>query len=320
MPLAHDFQRPGSPDSTKWLQRAVWGALLLLAAIVLSFAGYYVWDRYVYLGDTLALDRNIQQMEETIQDDPQNPEARLMLAESYLRSGRYDEALDQAEQVLNLYPDNESALLIVGMAQLRTGHSQAALSPLERLVALRQGGPFAPSDTILEAAYYFLGESYLQLDQPAKAIPALKAALLISPTDADALYQAGLAFQAIGESQAALAYYHQAVRMVPNFVEAYSGMVDSYTRSDQADHERYARGMVAFCQQDYHLSVSYLEDATEALPDFAPAFLGAGLVYEQLGQFELASAALERALALDPDDFAARQALGRTKAILEQGN
>jgi tetratricopeptide (TPR) repeat protein len=320
MPGSSNSVQSSQPDTTQRLERAVWAALLLLAAVVLCFAGYYVWDRYIYLGDTVALEQYIDGMEETIRDDPQNPEARLLLAESYLRSSQYEEALDQAVQVLNLYPDNESALLLAGMAQLRLGHSQDALNPLERLVALRRGEPLAPSDTILEAAYYFLGESYLQLDQPAKAIPPLKAALLISPTDADALYQAGLAFQSIGEPQTALSYYHQAVRMVPDFVEAYAGMVDSYSASDQPDHERYARGMIAFCLQDYHLSISYLEDVTKALPEFGPAFLGAGLAYEQLGQPDEASAALERALQLDPDDFAAQQALGRTQAILEQGN
>jgi tetratricopeptide (TPR) repeat protein len=299
--------------STQTIQRAVWTTLAVLVAVLVLFISHYVWDRYIYLGGRPSDDLDIEQ---AVHRDPRDAEARIALAESYARSGRYADALDQAEQVLGLYPDAANALLIAGISHVLLGQTEAALDPLHGFVALRQDEPMARTDTVLEAAYYYLGESYLKLDRPMEAIPVLEAALLISPTDADALYQLGLAYHASGQPELALQQYHEAVRFVPDFVEAYRGMVESYSALGQPGYEAYARGMEAFSLKDCRTAQPYLEQATETLPDFAPASLGIGLTYECLGQLEAASSAIGRALALDPGDFAAQQAFGRTQAAL----
>ena len=172
------------------------------------------------------------------------------------------------------------------------------------------------ADPALEAAYYFLGESYLKLNRPGESIAALEAALLISPIDADALYQLGQAYQATGQSERALEKYHQAVRLVPDFTEAYSEMIVSCEALGWLDYAAYARGMQAFSTQDYGLAQTHLEQASRALPDFAPAFLGLGLAYEATGQLEAARSAVERAIELKPDDFATQQAFGRIQLLL----
>jgi tetratricopeptide (TPR) repeat protein len=243
-----------------------------------------------------------------------------MLAESYLRSGKHAAALEQAEQVSRMYPDNPSALLIAGISHVRLDQPQAALRPLHRFVEMRQDQPMAHSDIILETAYYYLGESYLQLERPVEAIPLLEAALRIRPTDADALYQAGLAYQAAEQPQTALERFHAAVRLVPDFVEAYQGMASIYAELDQPDHENYALGMVAFSRRDYRVAARHLEKAVDALPDFAPAHLGLGLAYERLGELEDALPPIRQALELDPNDFATQQAIGRIERTLNQGN
>jgi tetratricopeptide (TPR) repeat protein len=245
---------------------------------------------------------------------------RIALAETYLAAEQYAEALDQATQVLVLYPENAPALLIAGLANAYLDRPQASLDPLKRFVALRKDEPMAGLDSALEAAYYFLGESYVKLGQPAEAIPVLEAALVINRTDADALYQLGLAYQASGQPEAALERYHKAVRLVPDFLEAYQGMITSYSALGQPHSVAYARGMEAFCLQDYESALPYLEQATTSLPDFAPAFLGLGLTYERLGRLDEALAAIQRVIDLDPGDFAAQQTLGRLQAALNSQN
>ena len=69
--------------------------------------------------------------------------------------------------------------------------------------------------------------------------------------------------------------------------------------------------------QDYEAAQTYLERATDALPDFAPAFLGLGLTYEKMGNLDAALTAIQRALELNPGDFAAQQALGRIQAAID---
>ena len=315
MSTPNSHQRPRL--STQGIQRAIWIALAALIANLALFGGYYYWDRYMHLGDKSPLELDIDQMEQVIRENPQNPEARVALAEFYLNKGMHKDALHQAEQVLGLYPENEVALLIAGIAHVHLNQPSDALEPLERFVALRKDQPMANIDTILEAAYYFLGESYMKLNRSSEAIPVLEAALLISRTDADALYQLGLAYQADGQPELALERYHQAVRFVPDFFEVYGAMIESYSALDHPDYVVYAQGMQALSQQDYETAHKHLEFAVQALPNFAPALLGLGLTHEQMGDLEAALAVVQRALELNPNDFAAQQALGRIQAMMD---
>jgi tetratricopeptide (TPR) repeat protein len=303
--------------STPNIQGAVWVVLAALIAVLVLFSAYYYWDRYVVrLGDQSPLELGVGHLEQAIREDPQNPETRVALAEFYLDQGLYPEALDQSTQVLSLFPEDEGALLISGIAHIRLDQPEAAIEPLEQFVAARKDREMARADTALEMAYYFLGESYMKLDKPVAAIAVLEAALAINRTDADARYQLGLAHQANDQPEAALEQYHQAVRFVPNFTEAYGGMIESYAALDQLEYVAYARGMEALTLQDYETAQTHLEHATQALPDFAPAFLGLSLTYEKLGQLEAALATIERALELEPDDFAAQQTFGRLQATM----
>jgi tetratricopeptide (TPR) repeat protein len=320
MSLSNGVQGNQSGASTQAIERAVWMALAGLVCVALAFAGYYVWDRYVHLGDRSAAERCVEEAELAVVHDPQNPGMRVALADSYLAAGDYAASFEQANQVLVVYPDNLGALLIAGVAAVRMGELEEALDPLQSFVQLRKDQPMAGTDTALETAYYFLGECYVRLELYAEAIAVLEDALEINSTDADSLYQLGLAHQARGDLERALESFHRAVRFVPDFVEAYSGMAQCYAALGQASHESYARGMVAYSLTDDLTAQTYLEDATESLPDFAPAYLGLGLTYERLGRLEEALTALQYALDLDTNDFVAQQAFGRIQSIVQAGN
>ncbi len=301
------------PPDIAVLKRAIRFVLVALFAVLLLGGGYYVLDRYRHPQDRSPMEVGIAHMEEVVRDEPDNADARVALADAYLASGRHKEALDQTEQVLALYPDAAGALLITGIAHARMDHPQDVVEPLQRFVSLRKDSPIARMDTALEAAYYFLGESYVKLGRPAEAAGALEAALEISPTDADAHYMAGEARRGLGQMEQALAHYQQATRFVPNFAEAYEGMAEAYAALGQSDHTDYALGMSAYSRDDYRRAQAYLEQASEKLPDFAPVFTGLGLSYEKLGRLSEARNALQQALELDPEDFAAQQALSRVE-------
>jgi tetratricopeptide (TPR) repeat protein len=309
------------PTSTT--NRVLSGAVLLMAVAVvgllLIFGGYYYWDRYVgRLGDQSPLEIEIDRLETAIREDPQNPDNRLALAEFYLAEGLNEQAIEQTRQVLALNPTDEAALLLQGIAYVRLDEPAAALDPLEKFVAARRAHPMAQVDTALEAAYYFLGVCYIQLDRPELAISILEEALTINKTDADALYQLGQAYLAVNQHENALGPYHRAVRLVPDFTEAYDGMISAYTTLNQPDHAAYARGMQDFSARDFDAAQTRLEAATQALPDFAPAFLGLALTYEKQGQLEQAVAAVQHVLTLEPNNFAAQQAHGRIQTTLKQ--
>ncbi len=302
--------------SDERLRRAVWGVAIALVAAVLLFAGFYTWDRYLAPDDKSPLELQVEGLEEAVRQDPQNPDLRVSLAESYLRAGEPERALEQSTQVLKADPEHTGALWVTGVALVRLGRPQEAIEPLEAFVEIRKENPMAHVDTALEAAYYYLGTSYLQLDRPADAVAALQAALKIVRYDADAIYQLALAYQAQGEHEKALEQLHNAVRFVPDFSEAYSAMIVSYQALGDEGGQAYARGMQAFSTRDFQTAKAELEQATQQLPEFSPAFLGLGLTYEQLGDLAAAEQAVRRALELDPNNLAAQQALGRIQASM----
>ncbi|MBK8422266.1 tetratricopeptide repeat protein [Candidatus Villigracilis saccharophilus] len=299
------------------LIKYIWTAGLAFAAIALMFFGYYYKDRYVRVDDKSPLDISIDQLEIAVRENPENPEARVALAEFYLGKGLYSQAIEQTDQVLSTFPENTGALLISGITYTRSGQSQKAIAPLEKFIDLRKDDPMAMSDTALQTAYYFLGESYNTLDQADKALPALEAALKINSTDADALFQAGLSSQTMNDHKKAIEFFDRAVLFVPDFTEAYAGMIESYTALNKPDHTDYARGMQAFSLKDYKTAQKYLESAREALPDFSSAHFGLALTYEQLNRLDDALISIKIALQLDPNNFSLQQVQERIEAAIK---
>lgn len=303
--------------STLRLQRYVVITTVALITVTVLFTAYYLFDRYSAPATKSPNQHGIEQLQTVIQQDPQNVEARLALAQLLLEQGQPALALDHTTVVLKAFPDNEPALLISGVAYAATQQFDAASTALEKFVALRRDRQMAASDMNLETAYYYLGQVYLEQRQPDRAVAALEAAITISPTDADALNLAGRAYQALGQHAHAIARWQRAAKLVTDFDEAYTGLINSYSALNQTDHVAYARGMQAFARRDYATARAHLEHATGALPEFAPAFLGLGLTYEQLGQVDAALKAIQRAAELTPEDFATVQALSRLQMLIK---
>jgi len=308
---------PKTPLSTQNIRRGIIIVAVLLILVMAAFSAVYYWDRFLPRGDQSPSEIAIQEAEKAVREHPQDPDLRLALARIYYENSLYPEALEHANQVLSVSPDSENALLIAGLANIRLAQAAAAIPPLEQLIAARKKNPMAKSDMLLEMAYYFVGESYNKLGQNENAIPPLEAALEITPTDADALYQLGVAHQSQERCETALESYHKAVRLVPDFTEAYQGMAECYTLLDEPGRVEYARGMQAFGMKDYERAHTHLQKAVQLLPEYAPALLGLGLIYEKTNDLNAAADVLQQALALDPHDLAARQALGRVQASLD---
>lgn len=307
-------------NNTQQLSRLVWIAFIAVVGVGIAFGSYYYWDRYVRLDDQSPLEMGISDLEQAVRDDPQDPDARLALAQYYFQSGIYDEAITQSEQILNAYPENDQALFLIGVSYVQMGEIEAALSPLEEFAAIRRQSPMAKTDMTLETSLYFLGESYNKLNRYDQAVPILEEALEINHTDADAMFQLGVAYTQVGQHALAIEQYENAVRFVPNFTEAYHGMSVSYNALGQSDHVAYAQGMEAYAMGEYDTALTHLNSATANLPDFAPAHLGLGLTNEQLGNLQEAESHLLTALELSPNNFLIEHSLGRVQMAIEHNN
>ena len=303
--------RNGPAPGTDALRRAVLVTVAALVVVISAFSGYYLWDRYIHRGDRSAIEVQTESLLQAAHNNPNDAAARVALADAHLSARDYGQAVELADGVLAAYPDEAGALLIAGVAHCFLDEPAKAVRHLERFVSLRQGRPMARADQTLEMAYYFLGESYVRLHEPDKGASALEAALAISPTDADALFRLGQAYQLLDRPLAALEQYQHAVRLVPDFGQAYEGMAGCYASLGWDAHGVYARGMQAYAAGEYEKAEAYLEQAAAELPEFAPAHVGLALAYEKRGQLGKAKRAAQWALDLAPDDFVARTVIAR---------
>ncbi len=299
------------------LVRAIIVVGVLLILVGGTFAGYYYWDRYRPRGEPSPLQQAIEEAERQVRENPADPDLRLQLAALYFEAGLFDKAAEQAAQVAKAYPDVDVAWYLAGLSYVRLERRDEALPFLEKFIVLREDHPMAGIDTQLQTAYYYVGETYVLRAEYEKAVEPLQGALRISPTDADARYQLAVALQHLGRCEEALEHYHWAVRLVPDFTEAYQGMAECYELLQKPAHVAYARGMVAFSQRDFETALTRLQEAADQLPDFAPVWLGLGMTYEELGDLEAALDALEKARTLNPDDFTIQHVYGRVQTKLE---
>lgn len=287
-------------------------AILLLVATA-GFAAFYYFDRYVSTDDTL-VERQIEQFAQAIQGNPADPEARVSIAEWYLRNDMIDEAIEQGNEALKLDAGNQAALMVLGQAYLVKHDATAAIATFERIVALNRDNEFAMIDRRMNQVYYRLGELYLERGEYGKAAEALHEAIAVDPTDADANYLLAVTYQSMGDHTAAIVTFEEALRFVPNFPEAYAGLRDSYRSLNKAGEALYATAMLEYARGEYGAAATKLEEAAKIAPSFAAIDLGLGLVYEQLGKSDAALTALHRYIKTNPDSVVAQQTMGRLAA------
>jgi tetratricopeptide (TPR) repeat protein len=307
-------------SSTYQLTRIVILLGIVLVVAVISFGSYYYYDRY-YRTQPKAAQVSLEQAEKAVRDDPQNIDKRLVLAETLMVNARWEEAIAQANEVMGTDPEApyvQRVWLITGVSNAQMGNYSEAIDPLTRFVDARKDEDMPGVDHQLQSAAYYLGDSYLQLKDPQSAVAPLENAVNWSQTDADAMYKLGVAYAGIQEYEKAANMFHAATTFVPDYLEAYQAMAETYDVLKMPDLAMYARGMMAYSTKDYAKARDLLLKSAQARHDFAPTFAGLGRTYEALEDLPAAKSAYETALTIDQNNFTATNGLQRVEAMLKK--
>jgi tetratricopeptide (TPR) repeat protein len=308
----------GLLSDTHQLTRIIILAGIALVLAVIGFAGYYYYDRYYNQPQLGAQEMSVAHAEQAVRDNPDDLEKRMALAEIYMLYQRYTDAIAQAQQVLASEPDNQRGWLVIGVASASAGQPADAIDPLTRFVNARKDEDMPGLDKSLQAAAYFLGDSYLQLGKPQEAIEPLTQAVNWSQTDADSMYKLGMAYSALQDYPKAVNMFSAATAFVPDFLEAYDAMALAFDAAGKPDYGDYARGMSAYSKKDYKTAVELLKKSAQAQPGYAPTFAGLGMAYEALGSLQEALDAYQIGVQLDPNNFSATRGVERVQKLLDK--
>ena len=304
-------------SSTYQMQRILVLTGIVLVVVAASFAGYYYYDRY-YRPQPKVAEMGLAEAEQAVRDNPNDPDKRLVLAETYLVNRRFDDALTIANQVMANYPENQHAWLLVGVVNNLKGNYQDAVGPLQKYYDANKETDMPGLNKALQSATYYLGDSYLKLNELDKAVPVLEMSVKWTQTDSDAIYKLGMAYIGIKKYEQAVTQFQNATLFVPNFTEAYEGMATAFEALNDTDYAGYARGMVAYSKKDYKTALDLLLKAAQAKPDFIPVFNGLGLTYEATDDLKNAKLSYEMATKLSSNDYTATTGLQRVNALLNK--
>ena len=283
------------------------GTAVLVIGLV-AFGVFYYKDQHLPAAPSL-LSQSISQAEAAVRKTPNNVNARMQLGAAYQAAGRYADSMAQFDQVLKVSPGNKAALLGKGYAQLTSGDLAGATKTYSVITAADRSGEFAPEDTQLASAYYYLGVIDVKQHQPQVALDQLAGALKIDATDSDALYQVVLAQLQLGRTAEAVKSFHQALTFVPtDWCDPYQQLQKAYVTLGQKDEAAYAGAMVTFCQKNPTEAATELKTLTDG-PAAADAMNGLGLIAQTQNDNKGAIAWFQKVVAKDPKNATALNAL-----------
>lgn len=292
------------------LNRAIKRVALLLVAATIAFVAFYTIDRWLVARPPI-IDQQVATLEQAVRDNPNDLAVRGQLADTYVEKGRFEDAVAQYDAILATGRGLELAHFGRAAAYMGLGRLDDAAADYAVVVDIAKTGEMANVDTTLEAAYYGLGSIAMKQSKPADAVSYLEKALAITRSDADALYLIGTAFIATGQIDKAVTVLRASVVFVPfGWSEPYVALGNAYTASGKAALAAWAQAMADLNSgkaDSARTELMALVDGEAGLD----AAVGLGLLYEVAGDTASASSWYSKALAIEPDNNAARLGLTR---------
>lgn len=247
----------------------------------------------------------------------------ICLAECSLKTRRFEKAVEAGSQALLMDAQNGQAHYVVGLAKLSAGEVEDGIEHLTTATLVKPENP---------VAWLSLAEAYSQTSQTQRALETLRSAALSVPESAEVNYQLAVLYQQNQEFSEALPFLKKAASLSPHSAEVASqlsqtllnlgyldeaeGFLEQARNQWPGDHNiAYTQANVYIAKNRKNEALLPLEVAVKArnAPKewfmlYAETLVGdAQLVFAREGKVDYtrlvnAKQALEKVLALDPDD------------------
>jgi len=229
---------------------------------------------------------------------PLSADQSIRLAKSHARKGEIEQARQIYQALLEKFPENKKA--IEGLRALSNpvlqpngaGHNQNPINDLIGLYtqgrleeALTQGVALARQYQHAPLIANLLGAIYTGLGREDEAVASYHRALTLKPDYVEAHYNLGVALDKFGRHAEAVTSYGRALALKPDYAEAHYNLgvaLDNHGKHEEA--------------------VASYHRALELKPGYVQAHNNLGSALKTLGRYEEAVASYRRALELKPDD------------------
>jgi tetratricopeptide (TPR) repeat protein len=299
----------------RWIKRIA----LLFVVVLVAFVAFYAIDRFRAPAPAIA-DQQLAAAEAAVQADPADIPARGRLADLYTANGRYQDAIVQYDAILESGKETQLAHFGRAYAYKGLGELDKAAADYQVVVDIASQGEMANVDPVLNAAYYGLGEIAMKQSRYQDAITNLEAAARIKRSDADTLNLLGAAYLAAGEHEKAVDTTRKAIAFVPlGWSEPYETLAAAYEKLGQADSAEWAAAMA-------EISSGQVDEAKTRLlaladgPLALDAAIGLGIAFESQNELTSAAEWYGKALAIDPENAAAKLGFERTANTVTDPN
>jgi tetratricopeptide (TPR) repeat protein len=292
--------------------------LLILSALSILCLCIITWTQVGYWQNSITL------FDHTLKVTDNNWLAYNIRGAAYNGLGNYKQAIEDLNKAIEIEPGYADAYYNRGIAYKGLGNYKEAIEDFDRAIEIRPG--FAEAYIKRGLAYTMLGNSKQAIEDftraskrseaaldwfnkarelintdPKKTIEYLNNAIKLQPNFVEAYDVQGVTYEGLGQYQRAIEDFNQAIRLRPDFARNYYRRGIAYTRLDQ--HQR---------------AIEDFNQAIRLKPDFADAYQSRGVTYTVLLQYQRAIEDYNKAISLKPDDVESYNCRGY--AYFKQGN
>lgn len=240
--------------------------------------------------DTESWERR-QAKEDLIKALDMNPklvDARLILAEFYLRDRDRELASQQIEIVLDLAPDNLNALILLGSLKIQEGDAKGAEAVCKRVLKL---------DPNNATWHVRLGIVYNLMERQTDALKSFKKALELNPIQIDAL-------ELVVSIYARDKEFNEALEICGEYKQKAAGNKTSVA------YIEYLEGKIFLAKKDTKKAQQHFKKAIENDPDILAPYELLARIYEREKKISIALSMYETILNKNPKHLSACMALG----------
>ncbi len=212
-------------------------------------------------------DQALSLLQQSVKEDPDNPDAWRNLAAVQRQMGNSKAELQTYQQWMGARPADSQARYMAAQAYARNGMEGQALKYLTQYESMSGGSPQSAG---------LAAKVYKQLNMPKQEGDALRRAASGAPSTVQVHQQLGDYYQRQGQSDQALAEYQAALQIAPNDAKAAVQMGNTYMTLGQTD----------MAQSEYEAALEANPNSIEALMRLAEIQHANGDLQASIGYYQ----------------------------------